>query len=234
MWQFLAGPRSANYAAALTAVTAYLDGRRCSHCQDAGDRASSGVDWKDGKERMAAWRQCIMTNGLTSLQVQISVWCRTSVRSEGLMVVGRVVGEALGRIGSVLVEVVYPARCAGCGRRGCWVCRDCDAALPRFVPPWCQRCGVPITLNDCVCSELPLEIGGLRSVGRYDGWLRRAIVRFKYEEEWARADHLSAALAEPLATWQDLEALVPVPLHPERLRFRTQSGGCRCPAWEPS
>ncbi len=136
------------------------------------------------------------------------------------MAAGRVVGEVLSRIGSVLVEVVYPARCAGCGRRGCWVCGDCDAALPRFAPPWCQRCGAPVALDACVCSELPPEIGGLRSVGRYDGWLRRAIVRFKYEEEWARADHLSAALAEPLATWQDLDALVPVPLHPERLRRR--------------
>ncbi len=132
------------------------------------------------------------------------------------MAVRRVTDMVLGRVGSVLVDVVYPARCAGCGRRGCWVCRDCDAALGRFAPPWCEGCGTPTGLGDCVCSSLPRSLSGLRSVGRYEGWLRHAIVRFKYEEEWARADHLSAALAETLRTWCDLDALVPVPLHPER------------------
>lgn len=136
------------------------------------------------------------------------------------MAVGRSLREGLGRVGSALVEVAYPSCCAGCGRRGYWVCGECDAGLPRLAPPWCQRCGAPAGLDRCLCSGLPPSISVLRSVGRYDGWLRHAIVRFKYEEEWARADHLSEALVEQLVYWQDLDALVPVPLHPERLRRR--------------
>ncbi len=136
------------------------------------------------------------------------------------MTFGRVVGQALERVGSVLVEVVYPSRCAACGRRGDWVCANCDAALPRYAPPWCLGCGVPADYGPCRCSDLPTSISALRSVAPYDGWLRRAVVRFKYEEEWARADHLSAALAESMRQWHDLDALVPVPLHPERLRRR--------------
>lgn len=126
----------------------------------------------------------------------------------------------LTRVQSVLVDVIYPARCASCGRRGSWVCSECDAALQRFVPPWCQRCGAPDGLVTCRCADLSPTLTRLRSVGSYDGWLQSAIVRFKYEEEWARAEHLGTALVDPLAAEGGFDGLVPVPLHPKRERRR--------------
>ena len=60
----------------------------------------------------------------------------------------------------------------------------------------------------------------MRSVGPFDGWLRGAVVQFKYHGEWARAAHLGEHLAAAVAHLQQVDALVPVPLHPARLRQR--------------
>jgi ComF family protein len=127
---------------------------------------------------------------------------------------------ALGALGSVLVEVIYPRRCAGCARRGTWVCADCDAALPRLAPPWCERCGVPGGADVCRCATLPPALGAVRSAAPFDGWLRRAVHAFKYQDERARADHLGDLLAWVVAGLGPVDGLAPVPLHPSRQRRR--------------
>jgi ComF family protein len=50
--------------------------------------------------------------------------------------------------------------------------------------------------------------------------LRGAIVQFKYHGEWARAAHLGEPLAGAIADMQRVDVLIPVPLHPSRLRQR--------------
>ncbi|HEY7035933.1 MAG TPA: ComF family protein [Thermomicrobiales bacterium] len=122
--------------------------------------------------------------------------------------------------GDAAVEALYPRRCAGCGRRGYWVCADCDAALRRFARPWCDRCGAPPDLIPCRCTELPDALAIVRSVALDDGWLRSAVRSFKYAGESARADHLGALLLPLLADLPPFDALVPVPLHRQRERRR--------------
>ena len=118
------------------------------------------------------------------------------------------------------IDFVYPKRCAGCSRRGTWLCVECDTALPRFRSPWCNRCGVPATYSCCKCLSTPKNLEQVRSVGPFDGWLRSAIVQFKYHGEWARAAHLGEPLAAAVAHLPGADALIPVPLHPARLRQR--------------
>jgi competence protein ComFC len=118
------------------------------------------------------------------------------------------------------VDLVYPKRCAKCRRRGTWLCADCSATLPQFSPPWCDRCGVPGTYSRCKCTSTPENLEQVRSVGPFDGWLRGAIVEFKYHGEWARAAHLSEPLAAAVAHMPQADALIPVPLHDTRLRQR--------------
>jgi ComF family protein len=60
----------------------------------------------------------------------------------------------------------------------------------------------------------------VRSFGPFDGWLREAILQFKYDAEWARAEHLGPLLASSVADLPDVDVLVPVPLHAGRLRQR--------------
>jgi ComF family protein len=118
------------------------------------------------------------------------------------------------------IDLVYPKRCAGCERRGTWLCDGCRTALQLFTTPWCDRCGVPGTYVRCKCHSTPKNLEQVRSVGPFDGWLWGAIVQYKYHGEWARTAQLGAHLASTVAQLQGLDALIPVPLHPTRLRQR--------------
>ncbi len=59
-----------------------------------------------------------------------------------------------------------------------------------------------------------------RSVAAYDGWLRSAILAFKYGEERARGHHLGVTLGGIVPSLGPIDGLVPVPLHITRLRER--------------
>ena len=128
--------------------------------------------------------------------------------------------DAIRQVAEFAVDLVYPKRCAGCNRRGTWLCNDCGRALPLFSAPWCDRCGVPGTYLRCKCRSTPGNLEKVRSAGPFDGWLRGAIVQFKYHGEWARAAHLGRLLAIAVEQLQPVDALIPVPLHPTRLRQR--------------
>jgi ComF family protein len=79
---------------------------------------------------------------------------------------------------------------------------------------------VPGTYLRCRCHSTPANLEQVRSVGPFDGWLRGAVVQFKYHGEWARTAHLGVLLASSVAHLERVDTLVPVPLHPTRLRQR--------------
>nr|MDQ3045072.1 ComF family protein [Chloroflexota bacterium] len=101
-----------------------------------------------------------------------------------------------------------------------WVCDPCARATPLYAPPWCLGCGIPLALGHCACANTPPGVTLIRSVGSYEGWLREAIIAFKYQDERARADHLGAHLSDRLPTLGGLDALTFVPLHRSRQRRR--------------
>jgi ComF family protein len=129
-------------------------------------------------------------------------------------------GDSLRRGGDLVIETVYPRRCAGCGRRGQWVCAECDSQLRRFIPPWCERCGAPSSLVRCRCADLPQTLSVVRSAALDERWLGHAIRSFKYAGETARAGHLGEMLPPLLADLPPFDGLVPVPLHRLRQRKR--------------
>lgn len=116
-------------------------------------------------------------------------------------------------------DVVFPPRCAGCGRRGSWVCNSCVGELKPIEPPHCSRCGSPVG-ERCICHHLSLALDSLRSAAWYDGWLRTAIQTFKYQGEYARDGHLASLLLPLVAEFSSDICLAPVPLHPVRERQR--------------
>ena len=124
------------------------------------------------------------------------------------------------RVRDVLIETAYPRRCAGCGRRGTWLCDECGHQVARLTPPWCRRCGEPAAANCCRCSDLAPALAVVRSAVPYDGWVRQAIINVKYAGEWARTEHLAALLPSLIADVGPSDGLVPVPLHPRRERTR--------------
>lgn len=124
---------------------------------------------------------------------------------------------------AVLLDLVYPPHCVACGRLGAWLCAPCLQAYPAFRPPWCARCGRPLTQGGLcrACRGAASSLGGTRSVGPHVAPLREAVHALKYEGGRVLAEPLAEMMA---ATWAPsplpVTAVVPVPLHPRRARQR--------------
>ena len=91
------------------------------------------------------------------------------------------------------------------------------------MPPLCPQCGKPQPSGTLCpgCVSWQAEIDGIRSPFRFDGLMRQTIHQLKYKNLRALAAPLAKLLNDYLAT-NPLpgEVLVPVPLHPRRLRER--------------
>ncbi len=130
---------------------------------------------------------------------------------------------SLHQIKASFLDLLFPLQCLGCGTEGSLLCPSCCLSLPRIKQPLCQRCGTPLNEgNLCpACISHPLTIDGIRSLFLFGGTVRHAIHQLKYRHLKAMADPLGQLLAEFLHSYPlPSEVLIPVPLHPKRLRER--------------
>lgn len=139
-----------------------------------------------------------------------------------------------------LLQIFLPPVCPLCGKTlpssslhrqsDRSFCSDCRTGMTPVTSPCCPRCALPyptLAGSDHLCEEClrrPPPFLWSAAAGIYTGELRHAIHRFKFEG----ALHLDRALADLLlvALQPRLEVfaptlLVPVPLHPARLRQRS-------------
>ncbi len=135
----------------------------------------------------------------------------------------------LGQLAELAIDVFFPRHCVGCGKAGSFFCPECRRKLPKLSPPICPRCGRPQASGIVCpnCRQLQTEIDGIRSPYRFDEAVRKAIYQMKYHNLKAVSSCLAELLADYL--WSSPlpgEVIVPVPLHPKRLRERgyNQSG----------
>src|SRR5467141_4764691 len=113
-------------------------------------------------------------------------------------------------------------------------CRECVAALRQTLPePQCARCGRPIVSSAVAEGALPplchlcrlgaYDFDFVRSFGAYSPSMARAILMLKYGEitplgGWFANELAKVAKGRLEAFAADV--VVPVPLHPSRLRER--------------
>jgi ComF family protein len=112
------------------------------------------------------------------------------------------------------LDTLLPPLCAGCGVEGAFLCRRCAAPLSARLdaPP-----GLPLGLP----GDLPGPLLQLEWCAPFTGTVRAAIHALKYDGARALAQPLgTAAAARWRAAGRGGEALVPVPVHGERLRAR--------------
>ena len=139
-----------------------------------------------------------------------------------------------------LVDWLYPPRCRACAGRidgadAEYFCRQCWSRIRIVAHPLCSVCGQPFpdgSGDDHVCgrclSRAP-HFDRARSWAYYpredsvEHPLRRVIQKFKYGRRVSLGKPLGRLLARGCRDFIDdcpINVVIPVPLHPRRLRWR--------------
>ncbi|MBA4394735.1 MAG: amidophosphoribosyltransferase [Desulfobacca sp.] len=105
------------------------------------------------------------------------------------------------------------------------LCPPCAQDIQWIRPPFCPRCGRPFQrgtdshlCSDCLRQKHFFDWG--RAAVCYQGVMAEAIQRFKYKGDINLADPLGWFWNPIPLEGLSFEAIIPVPLHPSRLRER--------------
>lgn len=129
---------------------------------------------------------------------------------------------------SNLRAFLYPSTCLLCQAQGDGnldLCADCFKTLPRIDHP-CPRCALPLppgARGPCGgCQKKPPAFDAAVAVLRYESPVDWLTARLKFQGRLAHAQLLGHLLADDLIARGigRPERIVPVPLHPRRLRER--------------
>jgi ComF family protein len=130
-----------------------------------------------------------------------------------------------------LIDALFPADCEACDRplpagANASLCVPCRSAMVAPPEPTCPVCGAPLAVASCpACSHHPPVFSRARAAALYlpaaTGLnpTAAAVQALKYRGRRRIADALGALLAERYP-FDASAVLVPVPLHPKRLRAR--------------
>lgn len=129
------------------------------------------------------------------------------------------------------LDILYPRRCPVCGRivmpKGRLICPGCMKALAPVIQPCCKKCGKEVTADtveycyDCTRHPRSYEYGA--ALLNYNEAAGRSMARIKYGNKREYLDFYAAATVGRLGNAirrMDAQALVPVPVHPARLKTR--------------
>lgn len=130
-------------------------------------------------------------------------------------------------------DIVFPPQCIGCGavlsEERLFFCTGCFAQIKFISSPLCSLCGLPYSepaesdhiCGDCLQSNPAFFMA--RAMGQYERILMEVIHRFKYGGKVSLGEMLGslmAGFAYPSFRITDYSLIMPVPLHPKRLRQR--------------
>ena len=132
------------------------------------------------------------------------------------------------------LSLLYPPRCAVCRTLGTQsvLCGPCASQIAPINAP-CPFCGHADGELHCRrCRTYPPAFDGTFALGTYDGVLKAAVHRFKYRDRPQLAEPLGILLAHRARPtidreWVDIDALLPVPMHPARQRVRGYNQSAR-------
>jgi ComF family protein len=136
-----------------------------------------------------------------------------------------------------LTAILFPAPCRIClqpltNASRIPICETCLSSLERIAEPMCKCCGRPFanplasqTLQPLcrLCRANLYGFSRARSFAIYNDALGAAIILLKYEAVMRLGDWFATRLAETIAQYGEgfrPDVIVPVPLHPDRLRER--------------
>ncbi len=135
----------------------------------------------------------------------------------------------LHRVATCALDLLFPPQCAGCRAPGSEFCDRCAQHVEPVPDTICARCGRPQAhavrlCADCQATPSPLALS--RAAALHTEPLRQAIHALKYEDRPQLAGPLGRYLVAVFQQdpWQSIadriDAVVPAPLHADRLRER--------------
>lgn len=102
------------------------------------------------------------------------------------------------------------------------LCPSCHVSLPWHQDPHCPRCALP-SLDGMTCGHClntPPSFDRTLAALRYEFPLDVLIQELKYRHQLALASFLGAELVKRVQSAPRPDVLIPMPLHPSRLRER--------------
>jgi ComF family protein len=141
---------------------------------------------------------------------------------------------SMGALLAETAQLLWPARCAGCNDYVSEQALFCAACAPSVSPLWaaCPGCALPLVEIDpaggrcATCRRVPFPFAEAAAGFEYGEALADAIVRMKHGGRRDLARRLARLLVSPLAEllarggFGADDLLMPVPLHPRKLRER--------------
>ncbi len=134
-------------------------------------------------------------------------------------------------LGRALLDALLPPQCLTCdhpvSEQG-QICASCFKDIAFLTHPFCPRCALPAShaqaLGAGLCDQCqinPPPWHASRAALRYDTASRRLILPLKYADRTDLARPLARLMARAGAEiLAEADLLIPVPLHPQRLRMR--------------
>jgi ComF family protein len=121
-----------------------------------------------------------------------------------------------------ILDILFPPSCLGCQKSGSYLCPSCLDKINFNPTQRCPKCSHPsisgITHPKCHTPHSP---DGLHAIAANHSTLNKAIKRFKYSYVKDLAYTLAHLLTTHFPTHlKDSHYLLPIPLHPQRLRQR--------------
>lgn len=133
--------------------------------------------------------------------------------------------QLAGDLWNGILDLIYPPFCLVCETTGpSYLCPECIKKIDRIKPPFCPKCGIPLSETEYYCTECRNReyfFEFARSVGTFDGVLRDAVHALKFDCYAMLAEPLGELMAQHYAEETYLSGLVdvvvPVPIHRSRL-----------------
>lgn len=145
--------------------------------------------------------------------------------------------EKLKKINNFVLEQIYPTKCPFCGEivsagkknrtvhNG--ICGECRIKIPYIGEERCMCCGKPISNPNAEycydCSRHKHFFTDGRSLWIHKGKVESAVYAMKYQNRRIYGETFGKEMAEHFADYlwkRRISLLVPIPLHPRRMRKR--------------
>lgn len=122
----------------------------------------------------------------------------------------------------LLLDLIFPRQCLGCGKWGKYICPDCSASKIEYfdnqVCPYCEKSSpYGYTHSRCVKSN---GLDGLFVLSHYHGLIPKAIHEIKYQGYFAILSELAEFITQKYHRQYNFKYFVPIPLSKNRERAR--------------